>query len=237
MKEFKERASQIGRIMVNPRAKSAEISKGALSRVQEAVIHDQFGIKKVFWSKAMDKGNECEDDSIELFGRVYGLFNLKKNEESFENDHFTGTPDLLYDDLVIDVKSSWDGNTFPWFEESIPNKDYYYQLQAYMDLAGKDRAILAYCLVNSQEDMIQDEIRRQAWQHKMIESSNEFDDAVRSQMEFDHIPEVLRIKAFEFEKDQEVIDQMKDRVELCRKYYDQYSDQLKSKKEFLTIKR
>tara|TARA_R110000772_G_scaffold51709_8_gene118609 strand:+ start:59 stop:772 length:714 start_codon:yes stop_codon:yes gene_type:complete len=237
MKEYRERASQIGKIMTNPRSKSEEISKSALSRVQEAMLQEKFGIKKVFWSKAMDKGNECEDDSIELFGRVYGIFNLKKNEESFENDHFTGTPDLLHEDIVIDVKSSWDGNTFPWFEDEIPNKDYYYQLQAYMDLAGKDRAILAYCLVNAKEDMILDEIRRQAWQNKMIESSNEFDDSVRAQMEFDHIPEVLRIKAFEFKRDQDVIDQMKERVELCRKYYHQYSDQLNAKNEFLTIKR
>lgn len=236
---YKERASSIGKIMTNPRSKAEEISKTALSQVQAKWLQDQWGIKKVFWSKAMDKGNECEDDSIELFGRVYGLFNLKKNQESFENDHFTGTPDLLHEDWVIDIKSSWDGTTFPWFQPSdeIPNSDYFYQLQAYMDLAGKDRAILAYCLVDAKEDMIQDEIRRQAWQHKMVETSNEFDDMVRFQMEFDRIPEILRVKSFEFKRDQDVIDQMKDRVELCRKYYDQMNDQMESKLNLLNIKR
>lgn len=234
---YKERASAIGKIMTNPRSKSEEISKTALSQVQAKLLQDQFGIKKEFWSKHMDKGIQQEDESIELLGRVYGLFNLKKNEESFQNDHFTGTPDLIYEDMVIDVKSSWDGTTFPWFESEIPNKDYYYQLQAYMDLCGKDRAMLSYCLVDAPEDMIQDEIRRQAWQHKMIETTNEFDDAVRAQMEFNHIPEIIRVKSYEFERDDDVIRAMKDRVELGQKYYDKFLNDLQAKMDGLTIKK
>lgn len=238
-KTYKERASQVGKIMTNPRSKSEEISKTALAQIQERWLRDQFGIKREIWSKAMDKGIECEDDSIDLFARVHGLFNLEKNQEYFENDHFTGTPDLITEDCIIDIKSSWDGNTYPWFQDpnQIPSKDYYYQLQCYMDLCGKDRAILAYCLVNAKEDMIQDEIRRQAWQHKMIETTNEFDDKVRAQMEYDHIPEILRVKTFEIEKDQDMIDQMKERVELCRKFYNEMTETTQAKLELLTIKR
>ena len=91
-KIYKERSSQIGKIMANPRTKSEEISKTALTQVKATWLKDQWGIKKEFWSKHMDKGIEQEDVSIELFARVHGLFNLEKNQEYFENDHFKGTP-------------------------------------------------------------------------------------------------------------------------------------------------
>lgn len=223
---YKERASQIGKIMTNARSKSETLSKTAQKQVQSALLRNEFNIKKEFWSKQMDKGNQCEDDSINLFAKVFGLFGLKKNEDYFENDFFTGTPDLLQNDLVIDIKTSWDGNTFPWFENEIPTKDYFYQLQAYMDLTGKRKAVLAYCLVDAPEDMIQDEVRRQGWQHKMIDITDEFENKVREQMTFNHIEEHMRVKIYTFDYDEEVIIKMKERVLDCRGYYKELKKEL-----------
>tara|TARA_R110000764_G_scaffold199550_2_gene284872 strand:- start:830 stop:1525 length:696 start_codon:yes stop_codon:yes gene_type:complete len=227
---YKERASQIGKIMTNARKKDEVLGGTAKTQVQQTLIKDLYGIRKEFWSKQMDKGNICEDDSIELYARVNGFFDLKKNEESFENDFFTGTPDLLHEDYVIDIKTSWDGTTFPWFAEEIPTKDYFYQLQAYMDLTGKRKAILAYCLTDAPEDMMQDEIRRQGWQHKMIEITEEFEEKVRGQMCFGQIPDDLRIKTFHFEYDEDVIIKMKERVVYCRAYYEELITALANKK-------
>lgn len=227
---YRERSSQVGKIMTNARSKKeGALSKTAQTQVQQAVLRDLFDIKKEFWSKQMDKGNQCEDDSIDLYAKVNDLFGLKKNEDYFENDFFTGTPDLLHEDVVIDIKTSWDGTTFPWFADEIPTKDYFYQLQAYMNLTGKRKAILAYCLVSAPEEMMQDEVRRQGWQHKMIDITDEFENKVRKQMTFDHIPEELRIKTFEFDYDEEVIIQMKERVIECRGYYDEIRSSILNK--------
>lgn len=220
MEKYKERASAIGKIMTNPRAKSETISKTAKSRIEEKFLEDLYGIRKEFWSKAITKGIEQEDVSIQIMSRKLGLFNAQKNEEYFENEYFTGTPDVLTDTAVIDVKTSYSGSTFPFFEDQIPTKDYFYQLHAYMALTGRKEAYLVYCLVDAPEDMIEDETRRQAWQHKMIDVTPEFEEKVRKQMTFNHIPEMNRVKVFEVEYDPEVIKSMEERVILCRDYYE-----------------
>lgn len=220
---YKERASQLGRIMTNPRTKKETLSKTAKTRVQEYALEKNLQIRKDVWSKYTDKGIEVEDESIKLFSRVFGMFGLNKNERNFENDWFTGTPDILSGDVVIDIKSSWDGTTFPFFETEIPTKDYEYQLQAYMDLTGARRALLVYCLTNAEEYMIQDEVRREAWRRKIIDTDDqamqELENRVYKQMTFDHIPDDLRVKVFEIEYNAETVAAMQERVELCREYY------------------
>jgi len=56
---------------------------------------------------------------------------LFKNEENFTNEWLTGTPDVVTDQVLIYVKNSWSGSTFPWLDkpDECPNKDYFYQLQ------------------------------------------------------------------------------------------------------------
>jgi predicted phage-related endonuclease len=103
------------------------------------------------------------------FLKVTGNFGVQKNEEQFKNDYFVGTPDIITEDSIIDIKTSWDATTFPWFDSELPNKDYMYQLLAYMDLTGKLNGYVAYCLINHAEDAIQDEIRRETWKLKAID--------------------------------------------------------------------
>jgi len=212
--------------LIEKRDKKPELSKTAKARVQERFLEDQYDMKQVFWSKYTDKGNIQEGESITLMSRVLGLFNTVKNEKSFSNDHFTGTPDVLIEDYVIDVKTSWNGFTFPFWEDKIPNMDYYYQLQCYMHLTGKRKAKLVYCLVNTPEEMIEDEIRRQAWQHKIIDVNESFETYVRNQMIFDHVPEEIRVKEFSFDYDENTVKKMIERVDLCGEYYDQLKEQI-----------
>ena len=200
------------------------LSEGAKTRVQEKFLKDQFKINKEFWSKETDKGNETEDESIRLFGKVSGIFGIKKNEKTFENDYFIGTPDVVTDDAVIDIKTAWDGSTFPWFAEELPTTAYFYQLQAYLQLTGRKKGFIAYFLTNANDDMVQDEVRRDAWRQKLIDPTDEqleeIEKKVYLQMTFDRIPDELRVKIFKIDYDPQVIEKMIERVLECRKYYD-----------------
>lgn len=216
---YKERASAVGQIMTNPRSKSEVLSETAKTRIQEKFLADQFGIKKEFWSKAMDKGTSEEPISIDLMIRQLGIFGAKKNEIFFENDFLTGTPDVIHNGTVYDVKTSFSGSTFPFFEEELPNKNYFYQLQSYMNLTGLRSAKLVYCLVDTPEQMIHDEIRRQTWKKGLIDSTPELEAEVYSQMTFENIPEELRIRIFDVEYCEQTIKAIEDRLTLCREYY------------------
>jgi len=220
MNTFKVRCSAIGKVMTSPRSKSEILSQTAKTYVEEQVLQAKYGIVKTFNSRYTDKGNLVEDESIKLASDVLDLGFLYKNDEHFTNDWVTGTPDVNTDDILLDVKSSWDATTFPFFATEIPTKDYYYQLQGYMWLTGKQKSLLVYCLVNTPLDMVQDEIRRAHWNANLLEESLDLIDEVQKRHNFDHIPDNRRVKVFEVERDDEVIEQIKERVELCREYYE-----------------
>jgi hypothetical protein len=206
--------------MTSPRSKSEILSQTAKTYVEEQVLLAKYGIVKTFNSRYTDKGNLVEDESIKLASEVLELGFILKNDEHFSNDWVTGTPDVNTANYVLDVKSSWDATTFPFFATEIPTKDYYYQLQGYMWLTGKQKSLLVYCLVNTPLDMVQDEIRRAHWNANLLEESLDLIDEVQKRHNFDHIPDNRRVKVFEVERDDEVIEQIKERVELCREYYE-----------------
>lgn len=216
---MKIRCSAIGKIMTNPRSKNEVLSQTTKSYLQELAIEEMYGIKKEFSSRYTDKGNEVENESIELTEKVLELGFITKNEEYFENDYIKGTPDIITDKMVIDVKSSWNGLTFPWFEDELPNKDYYYQVQGYLWLTQKQFGMVSYCLVNTPENIVNDEIRRTAWSKFEIEPSEETIRDVMSAHNFDHILQERRVKAYLFNYDEHVIEQIKTRINECRNYY------------------
>lgn len=148
MREFKLRASKAGAVMTNPKEKKDLISKTTLSYVEEWLKSELYGHERDVKSKYIDKGNEKEDEAIDKAIEWLDLGFILKNEESFEDEFFTGTPDIILENEVLDIKCSWDCFTFPLFEDEIPTIGYYYQLQVYMHLTGKKKARLVYVLLN-----------------------------------------------------------------------------------------
>jgi len=211
---LKIRASQVGKIMTSSRSKGDVLSKTAKSYLEQLAKEELLGVRTEFSSKYTDKGNIVEDEAIALVEKVKceGLF-LYKNEEHFSNDYVTGTPDVLTNDFLIDVKSSWNVDTFPMFDKELKNKDYYYQLQAYMWLTGKVESHLCYCLVNTPKFIIKAEVRKL---HKPRYSDIK---AIILKHKFNADTEKRRVKSFKVELDIEVIGQIKERIEVCREYY------------------
>jgi len=203
MKLFKARASSSGKLMTKPRSKSEVLSKTTKSYLEEWTKEQIYGVRKNIQSKYLTKGNEVEDDAINYASAEKGWLFAEKNEEYFEDDYFCGTPDVILEDKIIDIKSSWDCFSFPLFYNGIPNKDYYYQLQTYMHLTGKHKAQLVYVLMNTPEELTFEE------SHDYTEINSKY-----------------RIKTFDIEYDEEVMQEMKLKVEQSREYINEISKAL-----------
>ena len=216
---MKVRCSALGKIMASPRNKSEILSQTAKSYIHEMVLQNKYGIRKEFSSRYTDKGNEVENESINLVNEVLDVGFIYKNEEHYQNDWITGTPDVNTEQVLLDVKSSWDGSTFPFFETEIPTKDYFYQLQGYMWLTGKQQSMLCYCLVDTPVDMVASEVKRTHYLLNKIEEDIELTKEIESKHIFSHIPKNRRVKVFYVQKDEAVIERIKEQVELCREYY------------------
>ncbi len=94
---LKIRCSALGKIMTNSRSKSEVLSKTCKTYLQELAIEEMYGIRKEFSSRYTDKGNLVEDESISLAQEVLDFGLMYKNEEHFNNDFLTGTPDVNTD--------------------------------------------------------------------------------------------------------------------------------------------
>lgn len=216
---MKIRSSAIGKIMTNPKTKGETLSQTTKTYLQELAVQEIYGIRKEFSSRYTDKGNEVEELSIALCNDVLDLGFIYKNEEHFSNDWITGTPDVNTNEILLDVKSSWDATTFPFFDTELKNKDYFYQMHGYMWLTGKEESLLCYCLIDTPLQIVEDEIRREHWKASLIEESLDLRAFVQSKHTFGHIPKEKRLKTFKIAKDENVIEDIKTRIEQCREYY------------------
>lgn len=205
IKEFKIRCSAIGKIMTNPRSKTETLSETCKSYLEEWLKQQIYGTRKEINSKYLTKGLEVEAAAADYYTTERGLGFILQNMDHFENDYFTGTPDLLLPDEVIEMKASWDCFTFPLFDNE-PDKGYWMQANGYMHLTGKRKAKLVFTLQNTPEEL-------------------EYNEPVS----YDHLPSNLRIKEFEFNYDEEFINEVIERVKLCRDYIQSLIIQIKSK--------
>ena len=209
MRQFKCRASQGGKLLTNDRSGKA-MGETAKSYVKEWYVSELTGKQKEIKSKYLDRGNAMEADAIARVAKYYKT-SIEKNEIQLENEYFTGTFDARTIDRVIDTKVPFDAFTFPFFDTKI-DSDYYAQLQIYMNLTGLRKASLCYCLENGSEEQIQ----KILW--KIEDPSIDDWEESEKQLSYDHLPDNLRIKVFEFDYDESFIEKAIQRVKDAREY-------------------
>ena len=216
--EFKIRCSKIGDIMTNPRSKSDILSKTTMTYLDSWVMDQLYKRVKEIKSKYLDKGNIMEQDALDAVARNLDIGIILKNEEHYEDEFFTGTPDAVPNDVVIDTKCSWDYTTFPLLHKEIKDKDYKAQLQGYMHLTKKTEAKLVHVLLDTPMHLIEREAR-----YYCLNNGYEPDDQdiladhVR-RMTYGDLPDTLKYKSFDLAIDTEFLALVIERVKECRKY-------------------
>jgi hypothetical protein len=188
---------------------------------EEWYISKRFERKKDFYSKYVEKGLAVENVGIDMLSLHLGDgVQLVKNEQWYENDFMRGMPDVDYDGVVYDIKSSWSIFTFPYFDKALPNKDYWWQLQGYMALMGYKKAAIVYCLIDTPKPIIQQELKKLYYQSggKAEDWNPEAYVELEQNYRFDDIPFNERIRVFNVERDDAAIKLIGDRVVECRNY-------------------
>ena len=193
------RASALSAIMSDGKGKE-ELSVGAKTYVTKLAKEMIYGYDERVTTKYMDKGLRVEDESIDLYNAVH-LTSYSKNMERKTNEWITGEADIVADDRIIDIKSSWCLTTFYVLADQGRDTGYEWQLRAYMMLWDKPRADIAYCLVSTPDDLIGYESKQL---HKI-----------------DHINRELRVTIVPYERDAALEDKIKIKVQAARIYYDQ----------------
>lgn len=206
----KFRASSLAEIMTDPKNKGDALSVGAKTAVEKLAKQMVYGYDEEISSKAMEKGILVEDQSIALYNEVFFTAHAK-NTVRLSNDWITGECDILTPSKIIDIKSSWSLATFPATSAAGENKTYEWQGRAYMWLWDVDQFEVAYCLVNTPDELIGYE---QQDLHYV-----------------DHITPELRVTRVQYTRDRALEDKIKVRVDAAREYFDMMVKQISNEHE------
>lgn len=209
--------------LIEKRDAPFELSKTAKSYIVSLWLRLEYGYREPVVTNELMKGNLCEQDSIELVSGLIPASQFRvKNRDHYEDEYFTGTPDVILnkDGFVEDLKSSW---TLRTFFESIPGKDYEGQAQVYMHLTGIPRYRLIYCLVDTPDEIVLQEMKRYYFKFGQDEANPEYEricNDLEAMHKVSHIPPEDRIKVYEYHYDSAYMEELIFRVEEARKYYD-----------------
>jgi hypothetical protein len=223
--QIRIRCSSLGCLFTEPKSaadkKAGNLSKTAQTYLIKTYIETYWGIEKDISTKQMEKGTGCEEDSLTLVS-LHDDFFYEKNQLSLSNAYIKGTADIVLEDEVHDIKTSWDAHSFlPKLTEEIDN-NYFYQLQGYLWLYGKSKAKLRYCLVDTPETLRNQE---KYWlSRRMDVVTEESPDFLREwakiekNMIFSGLPVHERVITLEVARDEEVIAQIPQKVEKAREF-------------------
>jgi hypothetical protein len=201
--------SSLGKLMIESRTKSEVLSETTKTYIRAVAKQDFYGYNVDLNNKYINKGNLQENDSIALFNSVM-FSNYSKNTERLNNEWLTGEADIVLDDQIVDIKTSWSLETFPATSEEGINKLYEWQLRAYMMLYDKNYASLVYCMVSTHPSLLNE------WENLSLH-------------QVDHIAPEKRITTLLFTRDIELEEEIKERLHHCTEYYVKYINQLNNK--------
>lgn len=227
-----EKQEETLKSLITKRDAPPQLAETVKTHLVDIFVSNEYDRQTIITGKALRKGNLVEEDSITLAVEVNAkngiIKRFDKNEISFSNDFIKGTPDILpkNQDLVIDIKSSYDIYTFHRSKFGNVNPLYYWQLQAYMELTDRNHAELTYCLVDATDEMIEEEESRLKWSMKILDPNPELHPEYFEQwnkiyrlLKYSHdVPAEKRIHTFKIERDKNAVAKLYKQIGVCRDY-------------------
>lgn len=187
--------------------KTMSLSDSAKSAIRDIVKEDLYGFRSFTGNQYTQKGNLLEDLAIEMSGKMR-FRNYQKHVGRVENELITGECDVLDLErkLIIDTKVTWDIGTHPFFQdeamEKVKKAGYDVQMQAYMWLYDCDVANIDFWLFPCPPELLN------GW--------DDIDQLV-------HLVEKIDIRdrktTVTIERDEAVIQKIKDKIPHCQEYY------------------
>lgn len=201
------RCSSLHKLIGDGRSKAVVISDTAKSAIRDIVKEDLYGFRSFTGNQYTQKGNLLEDLAIQMSGKMR-LRNYQKHVGRVQNELITGECDVLdlKNKLIIDTKCTWDIGTHPFFQdeamEKVKKAGYDVQMQAYMWLYDCDVANIDFWLFPCPPELLKD------W--------DDIDQLV-------HLVEKIDIRERKttvvIERDEAIIQKIKDKIPHCQEYY------------------
>lgn len=217
--------SELARLIEKRDAPPA-LSETAKSFVESIWLQKQYGYRDILTTKEILKGRLCEQDSISLLDEVYPLSVFRQTEKrgkEKENGFFRGRCDIDLPsyDMVEEIKTVWDLKIF--FNIKDEKDLHTVQGNVYCDLYGRRSYALHYCLVDTPSDLIEKEAGKYAFLGRGTDEFVEVFDQLSRNHKVGHIPPNERVKTFVVERDDELLNELREMATIAKDYYNSLS--------------
>lgn len=144
-----------------------KLSETAKKLLTDIFWNEKHGRITQLENKYFSKGIQVEKQSRDLLSEMFGVI-LTEDRERKSNEWVVGTRDIKHDEIIIDIKSSYSFNSFTNHLLENKHEHYFRQLDCYMELWGLKNSLIAYVLVDTPFNLIDDEIRRLDWKDNIL---------------------------------------------------------------------
>lgn len=196
----------------------SRLSETCMNRLIQIYTEITTGRTKDIKNKYLTKGIMNEELAIDRYSLHVGKM-FRKNKDRIYSDHWQGEIDLDDEerDMTIDTKCSWDVFSFDKFTGKELSQNYYWQGQVYMMLKKRSYHRVVFCLENTPEKLLENEIKK--LKYDFIGSEEDWDEALNElkfKHNYDDLPDSRRIKIFEIDASEEAQNKLIKRAVECK---------------------
>lgn len=205
------------------------LSSTCKTHLADVYTRVKYGRTEDIKSKYLEKGLKLEEDAITAYCISIGEFRQKNVERKY-NQWIEGESDIEDEISITDTKINWSIFQFNRVVTKPLIPLYEWQIRGYMMLWEKPIGRVAYVLLNTPENLLQREFNK--IRYEMFGNQQNFDlssdedkalyqqacDEIRFNHTYDDIPDEDKIRVFTKQRDLQLEECIKIRVEECRKY-------------------
>jgi hypothetical protein len=211
--------------LIERRRKTREVklSDSCKNYLRSLYLSQRYGNRYSFLGgvgiQQMVRGIKQEDWAVKMLSEFRNK-EYFRDKKRLRDTHLIGSVDVLDSksiltaSRIVEIKTK---ETIGEFNKRIgvPLEDsHFLQMQGYINLANKEIGEVVYCLVPPSEDKIQE----QKELFYELKNNNKKWESVESNIRFLDIPLNEKIISYKVERDKNVIDEIYQRVEVCRNW-------------------
>jgi hypothetical protein len=186
----------------------------------------------------LEKGYSVETDAVKMLAKI-DKADYQKNEELYSNEYLCGKCDIVANRL-IEIKSSWNINTFMKVRNYPLSSKYYFQAQGYMELHDQNECEVVFLLLNTPDDLVARE--RVKLINRFI--SGEIDretyekncENLAGALSYNNIPMKRRVIRFKVDRDKTIFPLLYEKVIKCRKWLTDFDAVHESGKRIVSLR-
>lgn len=219
------------------------LSKTAISFLTTRYGYDKYAKKTLSTGRHFsffEKGNQLESEAIDILSKIDKV-RYQKNKELKQNDFILGKCDILSVERnkILDVKTSWNINTFLSVRNYILKPSYWYQMQGYLELHDIPVGEVCFVLLNTPEDMVEKErlklLNRYVFGEISRDDYEKNVELLSMSTSYSNIPMKKRVIRFRVKRAKEVIPSVYKKVEQARLWLKEFDKEHNSGKQIITL--